>query len=296
MAERRSRTNLYSGPLVEIQRRDLPALERKGNFVAEAKMDGAWCALHVSEENHRFESRTGLEFEGSEIEGLEGIDLGSKLDGTILVGELEVASEIATKAFRVNGYRRIWLFDVIAFRGKDLRDIVYKDRRELLHQTIFRSVPVESRNRVHLVDWATSGFVKFYDRVIAEGGEGLVVKPLNSTCRPTRADGKTPEMMRVKPWRTVDYVVVGAEKTAEGISARLALWSDGKLRVVMRAPLEGLELTFEAEGKSNMDGKIVEMRGRELGASGALRHAQFSRYRSDKSVEDCTGEVKKVEI
>ena len=57
----------------------------------------------------------------------------------------------------------------------------------------------------------------------------------------------------------------------------------------MQSPLPDLELTPDGEHLVQ-EGMVAEMYGREIMDSGALRHAQFLRYRKDKLAEDCTGE------
>lgn len=293
-AERRQRTTLYCGPLVEVARRELPGLETKGTYVAEEKRDGAWCAWHTAADFRgtvRFESRVGLEFEGSEVQGLDSLDLSCLGKGCTLVGELETASETATATFRRLGFRRFFAFDVIRWEGKDLRDAAYETRTSLLRRVIAVRLPPESKDRVIPVRQVRTGFRAFYDKVLAEGGEGIVLKPLAASAKPSRADGKTPLWLRCKPWRTVDYVVHGFATTEKGaLAARLALYRNGKPHVVLQHPIDGLELT-EDGSRLKQEGCVVEMYGRELFASGALRHAQFRRWRTDKVAKDCTGEV-----
>lgn len=295
VAERRPRTSMYCGPLVECSRRELPGLELRGGYVAERKYDGAWCAWyvdHAGARQHRFESRVGLEFSGTEVDGLANVDMGAVGKGTILVGELEVASEAATRMYRRIGHRRIHLFDVIAHRGEDVRGWKLTDRMTLLRLTVKNAMPraTARSGAVLLAEQVFSGFAPFYDYIVSHGGEGIVVKPLSSAARPTRSDGKTPEWIRCKPWTTVDYVVCGPARTEKGeLSAKLGLWRDGRPRVVLQCGVEGLELTHDGQHLVQ-EGSVVELYGREVMASGALRHATFLRYRPDKRPEECTGE------
>lgn len=290
VAERRARTNLYAGPLTEISRREVAGIELRGGYVAERKHDGVWTAVHVDiggSNEHRFESRTGLEFEGTDIDGVQGMSMGSIGKGSILVGELECSSEVATQNFKKLGYRRVFLFDVIQFRGQDLRDRPFRERSSLLRSTIKHAMPRSTQERFVCVEQAYEGFLKFYDRILAEGGEGMILKPLALSGKPSRSDGKTPDWIRVKPWRTVDYIVMAPARTEKGeLSAKLGVWRNGKPRAVLQCSLPDLE---EVDGKLVQEGKVVELIGREMFSSGALRHATFSRWRDDKRPEDCSG-------
>lgn len=295
-AERRARTSLYAGPLSEAKRRDLPSLERKGEYVAERKKDGAWCALHVNvggSDQHRFESRTGLEFSGDQIAGLVDLDLKSLGSDTVLVGELEACSEVATERFKKRGHRKMWLFDVIADHGRDMRNETISSRRMFLRKVLWHRMSRIAQERLPLVEDHFDAFVAAYDAAIRDGDEGLVLKRLNSSCRPTRTDGKTPEMIRVKPWHTVDYVIVSPARTPLGeLVAKLGLWSDGKVRTVIQCAVPDLEIEV-VDGKEELKqrGQVVELYGRERFESGALRHASFRRWRPDKCPEDCEGDV-----
>ncbi len=300
-AKRRARTSLYCGPLDEIEPAALDALEGK-DLVAEEKYDGAWCAMTIKDGCAKFESRTGLEFSPLEIAGLADLQFPKHLDVTV-VGELGVLSEVATKEFATLGYRRLRLFDCIIYKGQDVRDeqllvrklFLWKVRQELIAAQLAKYFPP--------VLSVTSGFRTFMRSVLGKGGEGLVLKPIYKAARPTRADGKTPEWVRCKPWKTVDYVVTEPYVTEKGqLGAKLALVRDGgRLHNVLKHVLPGLSLAgCEFDGslpegaKLKQQGQVVEFYGREVFESGALRHAQFKRFRPDKTPADCVGTVSRL--
>lgn len=294
VAERRSRISMYTGPLTTVERRKIPGYENNGGYVAERKYDGMWCALHVDHGGpgqHRFESRTGLDCDGSDMEGLQGIELGIG-SGTILIGELEAASEAATISFKKLGFRRFFLFDVMKYQGDDISRAHYQLRQSVLRRVIWHRIPKIAHNRIVLCENAYEGFLPFYDRIVAEGGEGIVIKSLNKNAKPTRSDGKTPDWIRVKPMRTIDYVVMGPGFTEKGeLSAKLGLWDGTKVRFALQAQIPDIELS--ADNKHLVqEGLVVEMQGREMFTSGAIRHAVFRRWRPDKTPEMCSGESK----
>ncbi|HUS89518.1 MAG TPA: hypothetical protein VMW91_09160 [Desulfosporosinus sp.] len=290
------RIQWYCGPKLDGVRANLKELEKYGNRVAERKKDGRWCAIHVDHfqpQKHKFESRAGNDHNGSLIQGLNNLDLGNLGKDTILVGELEAGTEAANKRFAKLGYRRVWLFDVVLLRGHDLRKMILKDRRTLLRETIWNMLPEKTKQFLLLVEDTNKGFIKFYDSTLKIGDEGVVVKRVDVSGWSYRASGKTDDWVRVKPMQTIDYAVMGPDRTDGGeLTARLGLWDNGKLRKVLKYQLP--KMTLLSNGSLAEEGCVVEMYGRELFESGSLRSAQFLRWREDKTPNMCDGTINRV--
>lgn len=290
------RIQWYCGPKLDGSRTDLQKLENYGNRIAERKKDGRWCALHVDHfgpNKHKFESRAGNDHDGSLIHGLKNIDLSTLGKDTILIGELESGTEASNKRFAKLGYRRVWLFDVVLVRGHDLRKMILSERRTLLRKTVWNMVPWATKQFIPLVEDTDRDFIKFYDSTLQDGDEGVVVKRLDLSGWSYRSSGKTDDWVRVKPIQTIDYVVMGPDKTDGGdLTARLGLWDNGELRKVLKYQLP--KMTLMSDGSLAEEGLVVEMYGRELFKSGSLRSAQFLRFRDDKLPEMCTGTINRV--
>jgi hypothetical protein len=95
--------------------------------------------------------------------------------------------------------------------------------------------------------------------------------------------------------RTIDYVVMGPDKTKLGdLTAQLGIWDHGQLRRVYTYQLP--EMTLLRSGRLKEEGRVVEMEGRELFKSGSLRSAQFLRWRNDKTPEMCDGSINMVQL
>jgi len=292
------RIQWYCGPRLDGVLADLQDLEDQGNRVAERKKDGRWCGLYVDyfkSCKHKFESRAGIDHEDSLLLGLNNLDLGDLGKDTILVGELEAGTTAANIRFSRLGYRRIWLFDVVCLRGHDLRHMVLRDRRILLRETIWNMFPAKTQQRLPLVEDSEDNFVDFYKRTLEDGDEGVVIKRLDISGWSYRSSGKTDHWVRVKPTRTIDYAVIGPDKTDGGdLTANLGLWENGKLRKVLKYQLP--QMTLLPNGHLAEEGRVVEMYGRELFESGSLRSAQFLRWRDDKTPDMCDGTINMVSL
>jgi ATP-dependent DNA ligase len=292
-----SRTEWYCGPHLYIKRSDLIKLEKTGKFVGECKQDGYWCALYVDNNgprSHKFESRTGNNFDGADLMNLRKVDMAKIGAGTILIGELEAGTQAANIKFERIGFRRIWLHDIVMCRGKDLRKLRVIDRQKLLRTVIWPLLPDRTKIQLPLIEQTRTNFVEFYDRTLAKGDEGMVLKRWDVHGWPSRSNGKSDEWFRIKPKHTVDYVVMGPErtKTSGSLTAQLGLYVNGQLTPCLTYQLP--EMTLLANGRLKEEGRVVQMIGYEVHRSGAVRSAQFDRWRPDKSPEMCTGDITRV--
>lgn len=279
----RPRINLYVGPKETIDRADLDRFERSGAWLFEVKHDGAWCCVTFSAGRIlSIVSRTGLPI-ACDLIGVRVALAGSGQ----LCGEL-VADLVGAER---SGLRRIHFFDVHNWNGLDLRDLPQTDRREALLM-VFGTFAVPrwlGEPRLYVVEQRDAGILAWYDALLAAGAEGLVGKRKDARARGEGADGKTLAWVRCKPLRTVDYVVIGHGLAEKGTpNLQLGLHRDGKL-------VKAMECVAPAAIRlADMDalvGRIAELEGREVFPSGALRHGQFKRFRTDKHATDCTYEA-----
>jgi hypothetical protein len=294
------RIDTYCGPLLDGNRSDLAKLEKRGIYFLQGKIDGCWGELGVGLDSHQLVSRTGLPITDT---GLNDLDLGPIGEGTRLVMEVDRGTEAASERLAKLGYIRGWLHDILWFKDHDLRDMPYHMRWELLRDAIWPLLPEEAQKRLPLVECTDHNFTAFYDRILANGGEGVVAKDINSVYSSRDSNGKTPHWIRVKPWRTVDYFVICDARTDGGnLTVQLGLMINGKPTPILKYQLPDVslvnsKLVRKVNGKLvSAIGQVVEMRGRELFKSGALRSAQPVRWRDDKTAEMCTGLVEYMEL
>jgi hypothetical protein len=297
-----NRTSTYLGPLVDIESGELQNYERRGGLIIEPKVDGMWAELIVGDPSrgrwHILNSRDGetgpVESDNRGDIHLQPIPLPP---GSIIVGELEAATEWATEQKAMRGFRRFHMFDLIKIgkqNGYAEQLIGYhralRDRRRLLNGLASEMATWKDESRFKLVDFYEDDFERRYWEWIEEGYEGAVIKPLDSFYTCTRSDRKTREWIRCKRWVTMDYVLWGIEMTPGGKheppkpTGAWGLYKNGKLtRVMKAAPLDPSHLT-----RANIGRLVTEFKGWAKFRSGALRHAQAVRVRTDKSPRMCT--------
>lgn len=249
-------------------------------FCAEEKRDGCWCLLETDARGVivRLSARNGNEFMDSHVDGLLGFE--THMASRKLAGELETASQSATKHYMQRGYRRFHAFDAV-----DLPPLPLEQRRESLEALCAEGSEM-CRQRILPVEHRRSGFRAFYDEVLARSGEGLVVKRLNSPYVGEKGQsGKRRDWFKVKPLNTVDYVCIGIGMTALGNTfMRLGFVEVGK-----QVEISQVQVPKQYRGdEEGLVGRVIEIKGAEIFDSGVVRHGRFSRLRTDKPHEDCT--------
>lgn len=278
------RIRTYVGPKVQVTPDEIGFYEKSGLWSAEEKRDGAWAEIRIGEDGKikSLTSRVGKAFGGDATAGLVGLQ--THLPNSLLVGELETASEAATDRYRALGYRRVHIFDAPIIAGMAITEKDYETRRGVVEQFVPSANP-EVAKRMLVVKRVTNGFGSFYRDVMADGGEGLVFKKRDSIYRSYSSDGKVECWVRCKPTNFVDFVVMGVGKSASGASDNLkvGLYIDGKLTECCTIKNTPAKLNLHA-----LVGKVIECKGAELLKSGALRHGHYVRQRDDKSAESCT--------
>jgi len=280
------RVQWYLGPDLEISVEALAKFEKQGGWVIEPKFDGMWAMLTVGDpangKPHTLKSRdakTG--FVGG---GNSGDLMTTPLPlpvGSILVGELEAASEWATKQFHTKGFRQLHLFD-FPLGLTNYCELSCVDRRALLEQ-VTGTFDEFTASRFPLVPRFTDKFQARYEEWIANGLEGCVLKRATSRYSTVRSDGKTDLWHRCKKRVTEDYVLCGLGKTPGGsLTGLWGLFKKGKLTQVLKAnaPKDILQ-------EANVGKVVCEFMGWARFDSGALRHGQFVRIREDKTPEMC---------
>lgn len=301
----RRRVEWYLGPDLEIMPEDLERYGNEPGWVMEPKVDGMWAMLHVGggpEGQNLLKSRDAATppLSGSNAADFPLLELGLP-EGTILVGELEAATQWAKDVVNKQGYRRFHLFDIPRLGRDDHRALTWRNRREILRATrdsIFESVRARFPLVTAIYSAPKTGGKKFrskYEEWIEKGYEGCVIKRTNSLYRTGRADGKTDLWHRCKKHVTEDYVFMGVKLTPGGKFSKpkpTGLWglfTDGggpKARLV-----EVLTATcppeFLAKPEKYVGKLVAEFKGWERFKSGSIRHAQFVRVRKDKQPWDC---------
>src|SRR5213594_3155107 len=243
-------------------------------------------------------------------------------EGFILDGELVVPDEAGRPSFqrlqnrakvsRVPDVRRgavetpavLYLFDLLAFEGYDVRPLPLEQRKALLEQIVPGVGPIK-----YLSHFERDGEA-LYEQVVKLGLEGIVAKKADSTYRA----GRSPNWLKVRADRVDEFVVVGFTRpkgSRSGFGALdLGAYENGKLVYTGRAgsgftaaQLKEVSAVLEqsVRAKPPFEGPappdkghtwveptlVVEVRYKEWTDEGLLRQPVFVRFRDDKKPEDC---------
>lgn len=267
----------YSGPKVQVQPNELGRFSAN-DWSAERKYDGHWCLIETGADGFPVSliGRSGTRFSDDATREIKRVQFPPS---SKFVCELEFGTESAVREHAKVGHRRIHVFDVINLLGNDVRSLPYVQRRQLL-ELAFKNSP---RN-VNVVERVTSNFKEFFERVSADGGEGIVLKRNQSRY----VKGKTDSWVRCKRFRYVDYYVMSIGRSDGGSpNFQVGLLINGKMTRV--ATIKNLPLTMK--DPCAFVGTVVECKGLEVHSSGALRHGHFERSRPEKSMDECTLEA-----
>ncbi len=273
-------------------------------FVAQEKLDGMRAIVHVTLSGLRIFSRSaGVADPTRPLEKTISLPhlarlTFPKLADSILDGEILLPGEdSATLAGTVhrketngsNHQVKLFVFDVLRYRGTDVVHKTYQAR-------LFWLDEVEARitsEYVAVLPIATERIAKrkLYQDVLAKGGEGIILKRLDAFYIPSARPSDN--WYKAKRSATFDCVVIGFTK-GEGKynkwigAVRFGQYVDGKLVELGQA--SGMTDTIRRDMSDNPDryiGKVVSIKGMERLTSGAIRHPQFVRMRSDKKQRDC---------
>ncbi|HKJ92321.1 MAG TPA: DNA ligase D, partial [Longimicrobiales bacterium] len=222
-------------------------------------------------------------------------------------GQLHRALDIRRMATQLPA--TLYVFDLLAFEGYDVRPLALLDRKRLLRDVL--PAPGPLRYSEHIPEQGAA----LYAQVERMGLEGVVAKKADARYR----GGRSHDWMKVRVERTDDFVVVGytrpkGARTGFGALHLAAYRGDGgagggELRYAgsvgtgfsdwqirqAAGKLEALRRDAPAaagapEGKEHtwVDAQmVVEVRYLEVTDDGLLRQPVFLRFRDDKPPEDC---------
>jgi len=231
------------------------------------------------------------------------------LEGTVLDGEMipphgtkivgggskyvtSIMGSLPSEALRKQrerGYLCYVVFDCLWHKGLDLSRSPLMTRRDHARQAIeewgnsYVSLAAQDRG----VDKRI-----FYDRIVRDGGEGVVLKHVSGRY------GDQNTWIKVKAEATADVVVMGFEPGKgkyEGVIGAIRFgqyrYRCGKLTLDLVGTCSGfddaLRRLLTANGKRFV-GRVLEIRHNGREPTGAFRHPRFSRWREDKDPYDCT--------
>lgn len=290
-------------------------------WIAEAKLDGSRYLWHIENDRNYLTSRrisvkTGQYVEKSDcIPHLRDLKLKNFKSTIILDGEIMVPNswekisssvtsivgslpERAIELQEEHGYLEYHIFDILFYEGEDCREYSLSKR-----QNFFKAVYYESylfnNQYIKLIESTMKDKKLYYEKIVKDGGEGVVLKNLNSIY------GK--DWIKVKKEETWDVVIIGykdAKEYTEKVSGEKSIskfyergwigaiefgqYKDGNLNSY--GYCSGMTEDVRAEISNNKEkyiGQTIEMKAQQRLKSGHFRHPVFVRFRQDKSPEEC---------
>ena len=199
----------------------------------------------------------------------------------------------------------LYLFDLMALEGFDLRPVPLVQRKALLRKVLPEAGPLKYSEHFEQEGEA------LYDQAVGMGLEGIVAKQADSPYKSGRSD----LWLKVRADKTDDFVVVGFTEprgSRGGFGAlHLGGYRDGTLVYAGRAGsgfsaqqlkdvsdrLESLAIdrpAFEGPVPAEKESRwvepqiVAEVRYKEVTGDGLLRQPVFLRFRDDKKPEECT--------
>src|SRR6266478_1732626 len=295
----------------------------KDGWLFEVKLDGYRMRAACQDGEPILVSRKGLDYTESFPEIARAVKAIS-FEGVILDGELVVLNESGHPSFNklqvraklgageakraaIESPATLYVFDVLAFEGYDLRKLPLVKRKEILRKVLPQTGPLRFSEHFEKNGEA------LYEQVVNLGLEGIVAKKADSPYR----DGRSGDWLKIRADRIDDFLVVGFSKpkgSRGGFGAlHVGAYKDGTLiycgragsgfsgeqldeiggqlaALVRKTPAcEPPEHGALPKGPDHtwVEPKLVcDVRYKEFTPDGLLRQSVFVRFRDDKKPED----------
>lgn len=181
------------------------------------------------------------------------------------------------------GPLRLVCHNLLWWKGESLLHIHYGDRIPALDDIVdeLRSQGLDTLLHEQLIN---CGKYDYFRGVVAQGGEGVVVKNLR---------GIDKDFVKVKRVKTWDVVIVGFTEGKGKYSGvigaiRYGAFKDGQIVEVGKCSgMTDAERAMFAAAPQSFLGRVIELKGQEVGSKGRIRFPAFLTIRDDKPPEEC---------
>lgn len=292
------------------------------NFIYEIKWDGTRCLAYVDAENKRLRLQNrrlvDITYRYPELDFLKAVNKNVILDGEIVVlKDGKPSFKLLQKREHVVSKTKIGLlsklypavffaFDVL-YNGKWLFNDKLIERKKILLEVI------QETNHVLLTQYIKKEGVKFYEKIVKFGLEGVIAKKVDSKYEVGR---RSENWIKIKKSNTIDCIIVGwleGEGKRKGYFGSLILALKSKNNLVhigqvgtgfddefissfynelRKIEIDRLNLLNKGDFKRKVHWVkpiyVCEVEFLELTKDKKLRAPVFLRLRDDKSVDECT--------
>ena len=290
----------------------LPADLDKPYLVGEEKLDGSRYVLYIgcdpyerqagnallsrriSVKDGKHVDRTGNVPQFTEVEypGLEGTVLDGEVMATDFLGTNSVMNSgpaLAVQKQEESGFLTYNVFDIMSFRGKDIRGLPLHKRRKVLEEVVKRM----NNEHVKVIPQFTINLSEHFTRIVEGGGEGIIVKDIRQGygCGWAKMKKSYDLSCVISGWKPGN----GKYKESVG-SLALSVYKDGDLVEVGFASGFDDDLRKKmSDNFSEYEGKVIDVFAQEIqkkdrNGVGRLRHPTFYRLRDDLEPKTITAE------
>ncbi len=290
------------------------------NYAAQEKLDGERFKMHIFKNGNRFDSRSISKKTDRFTEKTDNVPhlrdhIVKGYEGTVLDGEIKfgddsmststimgcLADEAVKRQSEANKWVKYYVFDIIFYKGTDVRALSFLKRMDLLHE-VFNNCLACNTSFV-LPKYTFNNKKQFCDDVWARGGEGVILKDVRAPYTDKKA------WVKVKAQATYDVVVIDYEApNAESIKkgddkatiTRLAAngwigtvvfgqYKDGKMQCFGKCSgMNDVDREKFSRNKEKMLGTVIRIEAQSrIAKTGYFRHPRYLGIREDKTADQC---------
>jgi bifunctional non-homologous end joining protein LigD len=285
----------------------LTQLLNDDNYIAQEKLDGMRAIVHVTPSGLRIFSRSaGVADPTRPLEKTSALPhiaalrfpemAGTILDCEILARGIDCAQlsgNIHKKDASDNRTVKLFVFDILSIKGTDLTNRTLLQRLSWL-ESIRKKI---ASPYIIFLSWANTSKDKhdLYQRIIQNNGEGVVLKNLYT--KYIQGARPSDNWYKAKKSMTIDAVILGFTTGKGKYNSQIGAVKFGQYVNTPKGWI--LKELGQASGMSKAErqemslhpqkylGCVVVIKGMERLKSGAIRHCQFVKIRSDKDRSQC---------
>lgn len=279
----------------EVKENVLKEIEHDRQFIVSKKYDGFRVLYVIKNSGNKMYTRFG----GNKVEQVPLFKVKlNELNDTIIDGELIAKSETwydtasivgsepkqSIEKQKEKGLVKFIIFDIPKYCGKDIKSLSLKERREYLIEAY--NILKKHKLPVFIEKWINSDKINYYNNIIDIGGEGVLIKDIQSIYVPGRVKNG---WMKVKKSQTSDFIITGIN-TGKGRYANTTgnigygAYTNGDIKQIGTS--SGIIDDVRADMRDHPRkyiGRVAEFESTGITPVGKMRHPRFKRMRPDKS-------------
>jgi ATP-dependent DNA ligase len=268
----------------------LSQIEDNPNYVAAKKWRGIRFLFHINDSGNKLITRNEKDKMVAVPQFKRHVAV---LDGTVLDCEGVTPSDRTEDAKSVYGRTspskdymdaKLVLFDCLKYKGESLINMPFRVRREYLEKAY--RILKDSRFNVVLEKLSHRGKVQQFEDILKQGGEGIVVKQIESKYYPGE---RSAAWIKVKESDTYDFVIMGFTKGKGKYHNQVGAiiygaYVGGELkRLGTSGGMTDAERMRMTRNPRKYIGRVAEFEATETTPQGVMLHPRYLGARFDKA-------------